>query len=156
MYKIAHLLVLLGINGAGAGGRQILVDSRVGPNPTDRRKGGAKHHLLSDEHDIPLSVILTEANRHDVTQLLLLVDEIPTIGGKRGRPRRKPDLVQGDRGYDPQPLRAKLANRGIDTLSARRNTDHGSGLGVTRWVIESTIAWLHQIKTSAGTLRVPT
>jgi hypothetical protein len=44
--------------------------------------------------------------------------------------------VQGDRGYDSQPHRDALAERGIDTLLARRNTEHGSGLGTTRWVIE--------------------
>lgn len=90
--------------------------------------------------------MLTEANRHDVTQLLPLIDAIPPIAGKRGRPRRKPDLVQADRGYDSQPHRDALAERGIDTQIARRRTEHGSGLGVTRWVIERTIAWLHQFR----------
>ena len=93
-----------------------------------------------------MSIILTEANRNDVTQLLPLVDAIPPIAGKPGRPRRKPDLVQADRGYDSQPHRDTLAARGIDTLIARRNTEHGSGLGVKRWVIERTIAWLHQFR----------
>jgi hypothetical protein len=45
-------------------------------------------------------VILTGANRHDVTQLHALVDAIPQIGGKRGRLLSKPLIVQGDRGYD--------------------------------------------------------
>jgi transposase len=88
-------------------------------------------------------VILTEANRNDVTQLLPLLDAIPPIGGKPGAPRRRPDLVQGDRAYDSQPLREALAARGIDTALARRYTGHGSGLGKTRWVVERTIAWLH-------------
>lgn len=119
---------------------------KTGPNPTDRRKAGSKHHLLSDAQGIPLSIILTEANRHDVTQLLPLLDAIPSIAGKPGRPRRKPALVQADRAYDSQPLRNTLAARRIDTQLARRNTAHGSGLGVTRWVIERTIAWLHQFR----------
>ncbi|HEV2320717.1 MAG TPA: transposase, partial [Gammaproteobacteria bacterium] len=29
---------------------------------------------------------------------------------------------------------------------ARRNTENGSGLGKTRWVVERTIAWLHQFR----------
>src|ERR1700684_1275831 len=57
---------------------------KTGPNPTDRRKAGSKHHLLSDAQGIPLSIILTEANRHDVTQLLPLLDAIPSIAGKPG------------------------------------------------------------------------
>lgn len=90
--------------------------------------------------------MLTEANRHDVTQLLALVDAIPPIAGQRGAPKRKPGLIQADRAYDSDPLRALLAERGIDTQIARRNTEHGSGLGKTRWVVERTIAWLHQFR----------
>ncbi|MEX1015538.1 MAG: IS5/IS1182 family transposase, partial [Phycisphaeraceae bacterium] len=29
---------------------------------------------------------------------------------------------------------------------ARRNTLHGSGLGVYRWVSERTLSWLHQFR----------
>lgn len=90
--------------------------------------------------------MLTEANRHDVTQLLPLVDAIPPIAGQRGAPKRKPELIQADRAYDSDPLRALLAERGIDTQIARRYTEHGSGLGKTRWVVERTIAWLHQFR----------
>lgn len=131
-----------------SGGRQ-LFDPRLGswkktgPNPTDRRRPGSKHHILTDAQGIPLSVILTKANRNDVTQLLPLVQAIPPIAGKPGRPQRKPDLVQADRGYDSNPHRAALKARGIQSQIARRRTQHGSGLGKTRWVVERTIAWLH-------------
>ena len=33
--------------------------------------------------------------------------------------------------------------RGIDPHLARRRTEHGSGLGVYRWVAERTLSWLH-------------
>jgi len=129
-------------------GRQLLDPrpgrwEKTGPNPTDRRRPGSKHHLLIDSQGIPLSVILTQANRHDVTQLLPLVQAIPPIGGKRGAPRRKPKLVQADRAYDSDPHRAALLALGIQSQIARRRTRHGSGLGKTRWVVERTIAWLH-------------
>jgi len=42
---------------------------KTGPSPTDRRKLGSQHHLVTDGHGIPLAAIVTEANRHDVTQL---------------------------------------------------------------------------------------
>jgi hypothetical protein len=73
---------------------------KSGPNPTDRRKAGSKHHLLVDAQGIPVNVILTKANRHDVTQLLPLVDGVYPIRGKRGRPLKKPKSVQADRAYD--------------------------------------------------------
>ena len=91
-------------------------------------------------------MILTPANRHDITQLLPLVAAIPPLAGKPGRPQHKPGCVQGDRGYDSQPHRDCLHARGIRTQLAKRRTAHGSGLGKTRWVVERTIAWLHQFR----------
>jgi transposase len=87
---------------------------------------------------------LTAANVNDVTQLIPLVDAIPNVAGKVGRPRHKPDAVQGDRGYDSEPYRRELRSRGIQPVIAKRMTEHGSGLGKTRWVIERTLSWLHQ------------
>lgn len=91
-------------------------------------------------------MILTGANAHDVTQLLPLVDGIAPVAGKPGRPKRKPDLVQADRAYDSAAHRQAFAERGIKSQLAKRRTPHGSGLGVTRWVVERTIAWLHQFR----------
>jgi len=42
---------------------------------------------------------VTETNRHDVTAILPLVEAIPPIGGKRGRPQRWPEVLQGDADY---------------------------------------------------------
>lgn len=95
---------------------------------------------------MPLATILTGANRHDLTQLQALVEAIPAIRGKVGRPRQRPARVQGDRGYDSEPERRWLRERGIEPVLAKRNTPHGSGLGVYRWVVERTIAWLHQFR----------
>lgn len=33
--------------------------------------------------------------------------------------------------------------RGVKPIIARRQTEHGSGLGRDRWVVERTFAWLH-------------
>lgn len=81
-----------------------------------------------------------------MTQLLPLVDAMPMLRGRVGRPRRKPTLVQGDRGYDSQPHRDQLARRGIASQLAKRGRPHGSGLGRTRWVVERTLAWLHRFR----------
>lgn len=91
---------------AGHGGE------KTGKSPVDRGKLGSKHHLLVEGRGIPLSTTLTGANRHDITQLLTLVESIPPVRGKRGRPRRKPDKVQGDRAYDSEPHRRALRKRG--------------------------------------------
>lgn len=91
--------------------------------------------------------MLTGANTHDVTQLIPLVDAIPPLsGGKPGRPRSRPQRVQGDRAYHSQAHRQALRERGIQPVLARRNTPHGSGLGLTRWVVERTFSWLHGLR----------
>ena len=112
----------------------------------DRSKNGSKHHLVVDAGGVPLATILTGANRNDVTQLIPLVDAIPPIGGKVGAPLRKPEEVMADRGYDSDPHRMQLSCRAIPTLIARRNTPHGSGLGIFRYVVEQTLALLHQFR----------
>jgi transposase len=119
---------------------------KTGPNPTDRAKPGSKHHLITDAHGIPLAAVLTAANVNDVEELVPLIDHIPPVRGKPGRPRQKPDRVQGDRAYDSEPHRKALRKRGIEPVLAKRCTEHGSGLGVYRWVIERTLAWLHRFR----------
>jgi transposase len=91
---------------AGHGGE------KTGKNPVDRAKLGSKHHLLVEGRGIPLSMSLTGANRHDITQLLTLIESIARVRGKRGRPRQKPKKLQGDRAYDSEPHRRALRKRG--------------------------------------------
>ncbi|SDP97424.1 Transposase, partial [Actinopolyspora xinjiangensis] len=88
----------------------------------DRGTTGAKHHLICDGGGIPLAVILTGGNRHDSTQLLPLVEAIPPVRGRRGRPRRKPDMLVAHRGYDDEPYREQLRQRGITPLISRKRT----------------------------------
>jgi transposase len=71
---------------------------------------------------------------------------VPPVRGKVGRPRRRPGRVTADRAYDYPVHRRQLRQRGIRPEIARRNTEHGSGLGRYRWVVERTFAWLHQFK----------
>lgn len=101
---------------------------------------------MTDAQGIPLATQVTGANTHDVTQLEALVEAIPLVLGRRGRPRFRPDRVQGDRGYDSEPQRQALRRKGITPVLARRNTPHGSGLGVYRWPVERTLSWLHQFR----------
>src|SRR6266542_4168245 len=99
---------------------------QVGPSPVDRGRPGFNHH--------------------DVTQLLPLIDTIPPLRGRRGRPLRRPKKIYADRGYDHDKYRRQVRARGITPVIARRSTGHGSGLGTLRWVVERTLAWLHAFK----------
>ncbi|MGW5782113.1 IS5 family transposase [Streptomyces sp. NPDC003863] len=113
------------------------------PSPVDRARPGSKHHVLVDGQGIPLAVSLTGGNRNDVTQLMPLLAKIPSVAGLVGRPRRRPDMLLADRGYDHDKYRRLVWARGIKPVIARRGVPHGSGLGIYRWVVERTIAWLH-------------
>ena len=66
--------------------------------------------------------------------------------GKRGRPRRRPRRLLGDGAYHSRRHRRELRARGISAAIPRPKQAHGSGLGKQRWVVERTIAWLHQYR----------
>src|SRR4051794_32315795 len=135
----------------------------TGPNPTDRRKKGSKHHVATDAHGVPLATELTGAQRHDTTQMLPLVDAIPPIKGPRGRPRG--DMTRGGapRGSPgPRRSRARGAGRGVAPigsraigLTTRRRIARGrGGAGSSRsWRSEgrpTAAAWGRRVGTSSG------
>jgi hypothetical protein len=74
-------------------------------------------------------VSLTGGNRNDVTQLMPLIEAIPPVRGRRGRPRRRRDALYADRGYDHDKYRAQVRKKGITAVIARRGTEHGSPAG---------------------------
>ncbi|MFD4688188.1 IS5 family transposase [Streptomyces sp. NPDC058219] len=115
---------------------------KSGPGPVDRGRPGSKHHVLTDGQGIPLAVSLAGGNRNDVTELLPLLDKVPAVAGVVGRPRHRPDALLADRGYDHAKYRRLLWARGIRPVIAERGVEHGSGLGIYRYVVERTIAWL--------------
>lgn len=99
--------------------------------------------MITDGGGIPLAATLTGANRNDITQLMPLIDAVPPVRGRVGRPRRRPDRLFADRAYDHDPYRRQLRDKGIRPVIARRGVGHGSGLGVYRWVVEQALALLH-------------
>jgi transposase len=116
----------------------------TGPSPVDRSKPGSKHHVITDASGIPLASSVTAANRNDVTEFAPLFNTIPPVAGKVGRPRRKPDTVQGDQAYDSEPHRQGLRDLGIEPVLPEKGIDDQSGLGEYRWPVERTLAWFHQ------------
>lgn len=96
-----------------------------------------------DANGVPLAIEHTGANVHDSQMAMALVDGIPPIKQPRGRPRRRPDEVLADRAYDAEEkIRKPLRQRGIKPLLANRNTEHGTGLGQYRYVVEAAFDWL--------------
>lgn len=97
---------------------------------------------MTDAQGLPLVVQIGPANQRDEQRVPALLDAFPKIVGPRGRPRTKPDTLQGDAGDGfPQTI-AHVRSRRIRSLLKPRGThDHGSGLGTTRYVVERGLSW---------------
>ena len=93
-----------------------------------------------------MKVITTGGNINDVSSALDLVDGIPPVAGRLGRPRRRPGALLADKGYDSDRLRRELARRRIVPIISYRGTKGVQGLGKLRYVVEQTLALLHQFR----------
>ncbi|MFF9819554.1 IS5 family transposase [Streptomyces sp. NPDC014006] len=114
----------------------------TGPNPVDRGKYGSKN-LITERTGLPLSIGISGTNVHDSQALIPLVQGIPPIRSRRGRRRRRPGKLHGDKGYDYNHLRRWLRSRHITpSRIARKGTDSNQRLSRHRWTIERTMAWL--------------
>jgi hypothetical protein len=95
-----------------------------------------------DRNGVPLACRVSAANVHDVTMLLatLVACPIPDYG----EPGRTPVELYADRAYDSEGHEDLLRWMGIEPRFAQRGQPHGSGLGQVRYVVERTIAAVHQ------------
>jgi len=98
--------------------------------------------VATDLRGTPLAVVISAANTHDSRLAFDLVDAIPLVRGRWGRPRRRPARLHGDKGYDYPHIRAGLRRRGIIPRIARRGIESSQRLGRHRWVVERTMSWL--------------
>jgi transposase len=99
----------------------------------------------------PWGADLEAASPAEVTLLEQTLDTV-AVGrpGQPGRPRQRPERLIAERGDDSNPLRARLARRGIDPIiPARRNNRRATPQDGRkrrryrrRWIVERTFAWL--------------
>jgi transposase len=122
--------------------------SKVGKT---KRGKGTKWMVVVDGQGVPLGKQLYSASPHEAR---LAEETLASIRVSRrhcsGRPRQKPQRVIADRAYDSDPLRERLAARGITLIAPHREnrskppTQDGRGLRryKRRWKVERTFAWL--------------
>jgi transposase len=118
----------------------------TGPSPVDRGRPGSKHHVACDSAGIPLAIITTGGNVPDISAAVGLVEAIPPVAGRVGRPRRRPETILADGGYDSAAFRDWLRARRIAAVIPQRGRKKIIGLGRIRWVVEQAISHLHQFK----------
>jgi putative transposase len=114
----------------------------TGQNPTDRGKRGTKRHVLTDQRGIPVSVIITSANTHDMKAPTETLDRIVVE-----RPLKNQNLCL-DKGYDyPEIERESIKTRYVPHIRHR-----GEGrlinlrYSVRRWVVERTNSWHNRFR----------
>ena len=98
---------------------------------------------------VPLAMRHTAANVHDSNMLEAILDAVSPIRrprGRPGRPRKRPEKLHADKGYDFVRCRQSLRNRGIKPRIARRGIESSERLGRHRWVAERTLAWLNRYR----------
>ena len=97
---------------------------------------------MTDGEGVPLAVRVGPANQPDGQMLTPLLDALPPLPGRRGPPRRYPVFLVGDRAYGSAANRRACRSRRIRPLLARPKSEHGSGLGELRYVVERSLAWI--------------
>lgn len=88
-----------------------------------------------------MAILVSGANRHDSMFFDNLLDAVQPVAGLPGRPRKRPDKVHADKGYDYEKCRRALRQLGIQNRIARRGIESSERLGRHRWVVERTHAW---------------
>lgn len=112
---------------------------------------GVTIHAMVDGNGNPLSVISTGADESERSQVEPLIDNAEVRTGKVGRPKKLPEALQADKGYDSRELRDRLRRRGITPMISRRSwPDRKPPLGrppnkpVDRWKVERSFAWFQR------------
>lgn len=121
----------------------------VGRNPTDRGKNGSKRSILTDKKGVPLSIVISGANTHDVKLLAATLDGIAIE-----RPHAEDDKAQNlcldagyvgalakqdvlDRNYIPH-----IRPRGEEIEEKAKNPDFKP----KRWVVEVCHSWFNRFR----------
>jgi putative transposase len=142
----------------------------TGNNPTDRSKLGTKRHILTDKKGIPLSVVISSANTHDIKLVTDVVDNVvikrPSSKTKKIRTekRRKLQHLCLDKAYNSEHEEQELIKRRyvLHIPPKRKNgekEEHEEAIKITvqhcsnrkkhsakRWVVERTNSWHNRFR----------
>ena len=138
----------------------------VGNNPTDRSKRGTKRHILTDKKGIPLSVVISSANTHDIKLVTNVVDN--RVIKRRSLYRTKKTGSGGrrnlqhlclDKAYNSEHEEQELIKRRYvlhippkikkdekETKVTTQQCSNHKKHSAKRWVIERTNSWHNRFR----------
>jgi putative transposase len=110
---------------------------------------GTKRHLLVDGRGTPLAIVITGANRHDVTQTGLVLGSIVVT-----RPKATPEKPQhlcADKAYDSNAARDAMIQHGYTPHVRSRGEERlekssHPGYRARRWVVEACHSWMNRFR----------
>ena len=121
----------------------------TGPDPTNWGKLGTKRQVLSDRRGLPLGVVVSAANRHDMKVATATLASVvvarpaPTAAAAPHRCR--------DKGFDYPATRAAATARGYRVHPPQRglappSPPPGQRFPARRWVVERTNSWHNRFR----------
>ncbi len=116
------------------------------PIPLIGGKKGSKRHLLTDGRGVPLSIVVTGANKHDVSQLGLVLDAIVIE-----RPEHIIQHLCADKGYAGAPALEIIMSRNYIPHVKQRGEEIREkriipGYKARRWVVEVSHSWFNRFR----------
>jgi len=109
---------------------------------------GTKIHLVCEGRGKPIAVQISGGQEHESKYFKEMMEKI-SIPQERGRPRKKPDNIAGDKAYSSHSIRDYIHTKGIgDVIPTKENEerrdDFDKEIYRDRNVIERCIGWLKE------------
>ena len=108
-------------------------------------KNGTKRHILVDGRGVPLSIVVTGANRHDVTQLKAVLENIVVK-----RPESEQHLC-ADKGYQGKPAYLIIHSERYIPHVKKLNEEFqekkdNPNYKARRWIVEVSHSWFNRFR----------
>lgn len=125
-----------------------LAQESAGRNPTDRGKRGSKRSVLTDEKGLPLSIVISGANTHDVKLLAATLDGVIIERPDEDSPKQNLCL---DAGYVGETAKSEIENRGYIPHVRPRGEEieekaKKPDFKARRWVVEVCHSWFNRFR----------
>ena len=119
------------------------------PTRPTGEKNGSKRHLLVDGRGVPLSIVVTGANRHDVSQLGAVLEAI--MIKKPLPPIRRSKHLCADAGYTGAPALGIIEQHGYIPHVKGRGQEavelvNDPNKKARRWVVEVAYSWFNRFR----------